>query len=169
MKELGFFTCRWWLWRILIKQIMDKFSFQVAPTAVPKTEGRRKILKQIVQNNHSPGNPVQFSSVAQLCPTLRPHELQHAGPPCPSPTPGVYSNSCPSSRWCHPAISSSVVPFPALNPSQHQGLFQWVNSRWPKTPSIRVFYNESTLEVAKVLEFQLQHQSFQWTPRTDLL
>ena len=55
---------------------------------------------------------VQFSSVAQSCPTLWPHELQHARPPCPSPTPEVYSNSCPSSQWCHPAISSSVVPFP---------------------------------------------------------
>ena len=55
---------------------------------------------------------VQFSSVAQSCPTLCwPHELQHARPPCPSPTPGVYPNSCPSSWWYHPAISSSVVPF----------------------------------------------------------
>ena len=43
--------------------------------------------------------------------SLRPHELQHARPPCLSPTPGVHPNSCPSSRWCHPAISSSVVPF----------------------------------------------------------
>ena len=43
--------------------------------------------------------------------SLRPHESQHARPPCPSQIPGVYSNSCPSSRWCHPAISSSVVPF----------------------------------------------------------
>ena len=43
--------------------------------------------------------------------SLRPHELQHARPPCPSPSPGVHSNSRPSSRWCHPAISSSVVPF----------------------------------------------------------
>ena len=43
--------------------------------------------------------------------SLRPHESQHARPPCPSPTPRVYSNSCPSSRWCHPAISSSVIPF----------------------------------------------------------
>ena len=43
--------------------------------------------------------------------SLRPHESQHARPPCPSPTPGVYSNSCPLSRWCHPAISSSVIPF----------------------------------------------------------
>ena len=43
--------------------------------------------------------------------SLRPHELQHARPPCLSPTPGVHSDSCPSSQWCHPAISSSVVPF----------------------------------------------------------
>ena len=43
--------------------------------------------------------------------SLRPHELQHARPPCPSPTPGAYSNACPSSRWCHPTISFSVIPF----------------------------------------------------------
>ena len=43
--------------------------------------------------------------------SLQPHGLQHARPPCPSPTPGVYSNSCPSSRWYHPTISSSVIPF----------------------------------------------------------
>ena len=43
--------------------------------------------------------------------SLQPHESQHARPPCPSPTPGVYTNSCPLSQWCHPAISSSVVPF----------------------------------------------------------
>ena len=54
---------------------------------------------------------VQFSSVVQSCPTLWPHASQHARPPCPSPTSRVYSNSCPSSQWCHPAISSSVVPF----------------------------------------------------------
>ena len=53
---------------------------------------------------------VQFSrSVASD--SLQPHELQHARPPCPSPTPGVHSNSHPSSWWCYPAISSSVVPF----------------------------------------------------------
>ena len=53
----------------------------------------------------------QFSSVVQSCLTLWPHWLQHARPPCPSPTPGVYSNSYPLSRWCHPTISSSVLPF----------------------------------------------------------
>ena len=82
--------------------------------------------------------------------SLRPHESQHARPPCPSPTPGVYLNSCPLSRWCHPPISSSVVPSSSYpNPSLHQGLFQRVNYLH---------------EVAKVLEFQFQHQSFQWTP-----
>ena len=65
---------------------------------------------------HCPLRPLcpfntQFSSVTQSCLTLRPHGLQHARLPCPSPTPGAYSNSCPSSRWCHPTISSSVIPF----------------------------------------------------------
>ena len=74
---------------------------------------------------------VQFSSVQSLSVSdcLWPHESQHARPPCPSPTPRVHSDSRPSSWWCHPAISSSVVPFPpAPNPSQHQSLFQWVKS-----------------------------------------
>ena len=64
--------------------------------------------------------------------SLRPHELQHARPPCPSPTPGVHSDSRSSSPWCHPAISSSVVPL----------------SSCPQIlPSIRVFSNESTLRM----------------------
>ena len=54
---------------------------------------------------------VQFSSVAQSYLTLRPHESQHARPLCPSPTPRAYSNSCALSHWCHPTISSSIVPF----------------------------------------------------------
>ena len=53
---------------------------------------------------------VQFSHSA-LSDSLPPHESQHARPPCPSPTPGVHSNSCPSSWWCHPTISFSVIPF----------------------------------------------------------
>ena len=79
---------------------------------------------------------LQFSSVefrrSVVSDSLRPHELQHARPPCPSQTPGVYSNSCPSSRWCHPAISSSVVPFstcpqslPASGSFQMSQLFAW--------------------------------------------
>ena len=53
---------------------------------------------------------VQFSR-SVMSNSLQPHELQHARPPCPSPTPGVHSDSRPSSQWCHPAISSSLVPF----------------------------------------------------------
>ena len=53
---------------------------------------------------------VQYSH-SGVSDSLQTHEPQHARPPCPSPTPGVYPNSCPLSRWCHPAISSSVVPF----------------------------------------------------------
>ena len=64
--------------------------------------------------------------------SLRPHESQHTRPPCPSPTPGVHSNSCLSSRRCHPAISSSVVPFSSCPQSLE---------------SIRVFSNESTLRM----------------------
>ena len=60
--------------------------------------------------HHQKFTSVQFSC-SVLCDSLRPHGLQHARPPCPSPTPGAYSNSCPLSWWCHPTISSSVIPF----------------------------------------------------------
>ena len=123
----------------------------------PPPQGRKKnkyheISPTVEDFGHY--SSVQFSR-SVVSDSLRPHESQHTRPPCPSPSPGVHSDSRPSSQWCHPAISSSVVPFSSCpNPSQHQGLFQWVNSLH---------------EVAKVLEFQPQHQSFQWTPRTDLL
>ena len=57
-----------------------------------------------------PRHSVQFSR-SVMSDSSQPHEPQPARPPCPSPTPGVYTNSCPLSRWCHPTISSSVVPF----------------------------------------------------------
>ena len=61
--------------------------------------------------------------------SLWPHGLQHARLPCPSPTLGAYSNSCPSSQWCHPTIASSVVPFSShLQSFPESGLFQWVSS-----------------------------------------
>ena len=72
---------------------------------------------------------VQFSSVTQSCLTLRPHESQHARPPCPLPSPRIHSDSSPSSQWCHPAISSPVVPF----------------SSCPQSFPVSVFSNESTL------------------------
>ena len=76
-------------------------------------------------------NSVQFSR-SVVSDSLWPHESQHASPPCPSPIPGVHSNSCPLSRWCHPAISSSVIPFsscpqslPASGAFPMSQLFAW--------------------------------------------
>ena len=85
---------------------------------------------------------VQFSC-SVVSDSLRPHESQHARPPCPSPTPGIHSDSRPSSQWCHPAISSSVVPF---------------SSCPPIPPSIRVFSNESTRHIRWP-----QYQSFSFS------
>ena len=105
----------------------------------------------------SPGHrwiSVQFSH-SVVSDSLQPHGLQHMRPPCPSPTPGAFSNSCPSSRWCHPSISSSFVPFSScLQSFPASGSF----------PRSQFFTSGG-----QSLEFQLQHQSFQWTPRTDLL
>ena len=81
----------------------------------PGTGSRSSALQADSLQSEPPGKPmnkalVQFSYLV-LPNSLRPHGLQHASPPCPSPTPRVYSNSCPLSQWCHPAISSSVIPF----------------------------------------------------------
>ena len=98
------------------------FSHQISLTAGKKDP---HIFLKETSLNSSKGKPritakvtisfltssFSFSSVAQSCPTLWPHEPQHARPPCPSPTPRVHPNPCPWSWWCHPTISSSVVPF----------------------------------------------------------
>ena len=84
----------------------------------------------------SPPLALQFTSVqfshSVVSDSLWPHESQHARPPCPSPTPRVHSDSCPLSRWCHPAISSSIVPFsscpqslPASESFPMSQLFAW--------------------------------------------
>ena len=97
---------------------------------------------------------VQFSHTV-MSDSLRPHESQHTRPPCPSPTPRVYSNSCASSRWCHPAISFSIVPLSSCPQSV------------PASGSFPV--SQLFTSGGQSIECQLQHQSFQWTPRTDLL
>ena len=97
---------------------------------------------------------LQFSS-SVVSDTLQTQGLQQARLPYPSATPGACSNSCPLSRWCHPTISSSVIPFSSCPHSfWASGSFQWVSS---------------SHQVAKVLELQLQHQPFQWIFRTYLL
>ena len=99
---------------------------------------------------------VQFSH-SVVSDSLRPHESQHAGPPCPSPTPRVHWNSCPSSRWCHPAISSSVIPFsscpqslPASESFPMSQLFAWGG------PSIGVSASASVLPMNTQDWFRLE-------------
>ena len=109
-------------------------------------------------------SPIQFSR-SVMSSSLRPHESQHARPPCPSPTPRVHSNSCPSSHWCHPAISSSVVPFsscaqslPASGSFAVSQLFAWGGQ------SIRV------AALASVLPMNTQDWSpLEWTGWISLL
>ena len=92
--------------------------------------GRQALeLKIIIMQLVTQSDQISRSVVSD---SLRPHESQHARPPCPSPTPGVHSDSCPSSQWCHPAMSSSVVPFsscpqslPATESFTMSQLFAW--------------------------------------------
>ena len=86
----------------------------------------------------------------------RPQALQHTRLPCPSPSPGVHSNPCPLSQWCHPTISSSVIPFSSC-PQSFLASQSLLMSRL------------SSHQMTKVLEFQLQHHSFQWVFKTDLI
>ena len=96
---------------------------------------------------------IQFSHWV-VSDSLRHHRLQHTRLPCSLPTPGPCSNSCSSSWWCHPTISSSVAP---------------LSSCCQSFTASRSFPVSSSHQVAKVLEFQLQHQSFQWIFRTDFV
>jgi len=74
-------------------------------------------------------NHILLFSHSVVTDSLQPHELQHTRLPCPSPAPEVCSDSCPLSQWCHPAVSSSIIPSPpALSLSQNQSLFQWAGS-----------------------------------------
>ena len=113
-------------------------GFRMRNTCTPMADSCQCMAK-----THS----VQFSSVTQSCPTLcDPRESQHARPPCPSLTPRVYPNSCPSSRWCHPAISSSVVPFSSCIQSfPASGPFQMSQLLASGGQSIRVSASTSVL------------------------
>ena len=119
--------------------------------------GSAPVLVELISSGKSDTlQTIQFSSVAQSCPTLcNPMNCSMPGLPVHHQLPEFTQTHV---HWVGDAIQPShplLSPFsPAPNPSQHQGLFQWVNSLH---------------KAAKVLEFQLQHQSFQWTPRTDLL
>ena len=102
------------------------------------------------QNKYDNINIRSFSSVqfirSVVSDSLWPHESQHSRPPCPSPTPRVHSDSCPSSQWCHPAISSSVIPF----------------SSCPQfLPASESFPTVIIINTTNIWEMQLNHKNFQ--------
>ena len=148
-------------WLFLCCIVLHRLQISLFLSVTPaRFDGRVNVLYTCIfpvlqgkQNRYS--ITVSQFSCSVMSDSLWPHELQHARPPCPSPTPGGYLNSYPLTPWCYLIISSSVFPsLPDFNLSQHRGLFQWVSSLY---------------QVAKILEFQLQHQSFQWIFRTDFL
>ena len=101
-------------------------------------------------------NSVQFSH-SVVSDSLRPHELQHTRPPCPSPTPGVHSDSHPLSRWYHPAISSSVVPFYSCPQSLPASVFSnesTLHMRWPKYWSFSFSISPSN-EYSRLISFRM--------------
>ena len=115
-KKMGKLSDKFWAWSSAEFQCNGNDTLELCSSM-----GFSSVQELSFQENCSEGEcglvgtfagmqiPSKFSSVQ--CLTLWPHELQHARPPCPSPTPGVHPNPCPLSWWCHPTISSSVVPF----------------------------------------------------------
>ena len=86
------------------------------------------VVLEVWGSGPSPRRNVQFRG-SVVSDSLQPHGLQHTRPPCPSPTPRVYSNSCPLSRWCHPTIASSVIPFSSCLqslPESESFLMSWL-------------------------------------------
>ena len=113
------------------------------------TKLRYQYMEKIV---HS----VQFSR-SVMSDYLWPHESQHARPPCSSPTPRVCSNSCPWSRWCHPAISSSVIPFSSCPQSLPASVFSsesTLRMRWPKYWSFSFSVSPSK-EIPGLISFRM--------------
>ena len=103
---------------------------------------------QMCYNEHMLRLRSQFSSVAQSCLTVSTHGLQHASPPCLLSTPGVYPNSCPSNWWCHPIISSSIVPFSScLQSFPLSGFFQKCQFFTSGGQSIGVLTSTSVLPI----------------------
>ena len=151
---------RWWQSRRWLDSIIDSTDMNLTKlqeiakdreACLQQFMGSQRVVHNLVTEEQQ---QVQFSR-SVVSDSLRPHGLQHARLPCPSPTPGACSDSCPLCWWCHPTISSSVIPF-----SSHLQSF-------PGSGSFPVsWFLASGRQSIRV---QLQHQSFQWTLRTDFL
>ena len=110
--DISHFIILFWYLSI-VKMLENMFLFLISLYSVGLDTKLTTSLAYSVINGLS---SVQFSR-SVVSDSLQPHELQHARPPCPSSTSGVYPNSCPLSRWCHSTISSSVTPFSSCLPS----------------------------------------------------
>ena len=113
------------LLQVFFKELTFTWGINEAVPATKMRKNKERQEYQEVTNDiyKDSGNSVQFSH-SVVSNSLRSHGLQHARPPCPSPTPRIYSNSCTLSRWCHSTISSSVVPFSCLQSFPASGSFQ---------------------------------------------
>ena len=145
-----------------LKNVTRQRFLRILPFFLLKSTYRLSYLKETI---------VQFIGSA-VSDSLQPHKPQHARPPCPSPAPGVHPNPCPSTWWCHPTISSSVVPFSSCPQSfPASGSFQM---RWPKYWSFSFKINPTNehpglisfrmdwldlLAVQRTLKSLLQHHS----------
>ena len=125
----SFFVCLFPLFGLYLSKWIRRISSIVKPDLGVLSVPCPQPLQNTSTTTHRSD---QIRSVAQSCPTLRPHESQQARPPCPSPTRGVHSDSRPSSQWCHTAISSSVIPssscpqsLPASESFPMSQLFAW--------------------------------------------
>ena len=137
-------------WCAAAHQVTESQTWLSGLTVIPHLWGSSSLGRGLPWSSKSVSHSVMSNS-------LWPHGPQHCKLSRPSLSPGVCSDSCPLSWWCHPTISSSAALFsfcPAPSVSQHQGLFQWVRSLH---------------QVGEVLELQLQHHSFQWISRVDFL
>ena len=125
----------------------DRFSFLGSKITTDSDCGH-EIKRCLVLGRKAVTDLVQFSH-SFMSNFLHPHEPQHTKPPCPSPTPGVYPNSCPLSRWCHLTISSSVVPFSSssLQSFPTSGSFQMSQLFAPGGQNIGVSASTSVLQV----------------------
>ena len=140
----------------IITKLLPQFQASCPHTQAEKEKFLLHVFPLIKKENCFRSLPaVSQFSCSVVSDSLRPHGPQYARLPCPSPTPRAYSNSCPSHWWCHTTISSSVIPF---------------SSRLQSFPASGSFpMSQFLASGGQSIEFQLQHQSFQWIFRTDFI
>ena len=140
------------------KKTSDISSVSLCHSACGYEVGRivailQMVITEISEVRSFPYVRITCYLVAKSCPALWPRGLQHARLPYPFLSPRAFSNACPLSWWCHPTISSSVVPFSSCSQSFPQGLFQWVSSLHQVAKVLKLQHQDSWLENSKIKDF----------------